>query len=215
MGFQSSEFGINLSSMKNMRKKLGMTLVEVVIAIGIFSIMMLAITALFASLWKSQEFSINMSENSLQASRGATNIADSIRNARQADNGSYPIVSIMDNEIVFFGDMDDDAATERIRIWRDGDKLYRGTIQPQGSVPVSYPSSSEIVSVIALNIVDNPDTTPLFVYYNEFNDKLSAPLVGSSVRMVETTVTIDADTDKPPTATTVNTFASIRNLRAW
>lgn len=47
------------------------------------------------------------------ASNGVQRIIDSIRNAQRSENGSYPIVSVDENEIILYSNVDDDEEIEK------------------------------------------------------------------------------------------------------
>ncbi len=192
-----------------------MTLIEVAIAIGIFSAVMLGTTALFASLWKMQGFTMRLGMSSQQATHVVTRMTDQIRDARQADNGAYVIVAASPTELVVYTDYDRDGATERVRFFRDGNVLRRGVVEPSSTVPVIYDTATETVRIIAKDIVDTADGTPLFMYYDKNNAVLSGTPAIDDIRMVRITVTVDTDTATPPDGVVISSFASLRNLRTW
>ncbi len=192
-----------------------MTLIEVIIAIGIFSAIMLGTTVLFVSLWKMQGFTMRLGMSSQQATHVVTRMADQIRDARQADNGAYVIVTASPAEFVFYTDSDRDGMTERVRFFRDGNVLRRGIIEPSSTVPVVYDAATEVVSIMAKDVVDTTDGTPLFVYYDENNVALGTTPAVADIRMVRITVTVDTDVAAPPAGVVISSFASLRNLRTW
>ena len=190
----------------------GMTLVETLVTIAIFSAMMIAVAELFASLYRTNESAMHGGEDALQASRTVGYITDKIRLARQADNGAFPIVSVGGSEIIFYTDVDGDPQTERVRFFRDGDKIKRGVVDPRPGAPPVYDPADETVEDFLLNVRDNPGGKNFLRYYDEGNNLLSSPKA-ADIKMVEVTVSVDQDPLKAPTAATVSSFSSIRNLR--
>ncbi len=190
-----------------------MTLVEVLVSVGIFSFIIVGVTALFAALWKMNEFTLKMGADSQQASYALTEIIDMIRFARQADNGAYPVISAEENQLIIYTDADGDDETERVRFFRQGDQIKKGVINPSGIAPVVYNPDNEQIETILFNVVDNPDSSPFLEYFDAANAKLNAPVSSADVRMVRVAVSVDEDLDKPPAPVSMVSFASIRNLR--
>ena len=197
------------------RRHKGMTLIEMVIAISIFSLIVLGVTVLFASLWRLQGFTMRLGLSSQQATAAVTKMADLIRDARQADNGAYIIAAATSSELTVYTDVDGDDAAERVRFFRDGSVIKMGVVEPTASVPVTYNTATETVTTIAKDVVDTTDGTPLFVYYDNANTALGAPPPVQDVRMVRITVTVDTDPHAPPEGVVISSFASLRNVREW
>lgn len=194
--------------------KKGMTLIEMLVAIGIFSVIMLGIVLLFSTLWRMQGFSVSMGMSVQQATQSMTRIEHLVRNARQADNGAYPIVDATGNELIMYSQADDDDNTERVRIWRDGTFIKRGIVQPSGTIPVQYDVATESVEIIARDIIDNNDGADLFVYYDASNAAVTTDAI-SATRMIRMTITVDVDAAELPVGVIISTIASMRNLREW
>lgn len=193
----------------------GMTMMEAIIAIAILSIVMLGTTTLFATIWKMQGFSMREGLASQQASYAVTRMTDLIRDARQADNGMYAVVSATPNEFIVYTDMESDGVTERVRFYRDGGGIYRGITVPGGGFPVTYNTATETVEQIARDVVDNDDSVALFTYFDADNAQIAASPTIETVRMVQITVTVDVDPTQLPEGVQVASFASLRNLREW
>jgi len=190
-----------------------MTVVEMVIVIGVFSLVMLGTTVIFAALWRAQTVTIHGGRDALSASHAITRVADMLRGARRADNGAYVLVRCEASELIFFADADGDNDTERIRVFRDGDMIFMGIIQPSSSIPTTY-DGEETVRVIARSVMDNPENIPLFSYYDAENNLLNEAMV-SAVRMVRIMVTVGDNTPRAQSPTTITTMISLRNLRSW
>ena len=97
-----------------MTVKNGMSLVEMLVAIGIFTMATVGFSVLFVNTWRSQSFTIETGIASFIASRGVDKVVGVIREARQADNGAYAIESADDFSLTLFGDSNNDGVTERI-----------------------------------------------------------------------------------------------------
>lgn len=194
----------------------GMSLVEMIMAIFILSLVMTGVTLYFVRIWPLQQFAIDSSQAQLRASESVTSFGKLIRNMRQSDAGEYALQSVGSNEIIFFADQDGDGAVERVRIFRNGTDLSMGSIEPTGS-PVVYDGGSETVGVIVSDVRNGAGSYPseVFRYYNHGNELLSGTFPISEVRMVEIDLYVDINPSSSPEAAHFESFASIRNLSEY
>ncbi|MCK9379182.1 MAG: prepilin-type N-terminal cleavage/methylation domain-containing protein [Candidatus Moranbacteria bacterium] len=204
----------------NLRKnKLGMTLIEMMMAIAIFSIGIEGFALLFTRAWKNNSFVVETGEASMAASRGVQKTVDVVRRARQADNGSYPIISANENEFVFYSDIDKDGLTERVHYYREANSLKVGITDPAGAPPV-YPSGDQNVQTIA-NYVANDATHPIFSYYDEnypadeVNNPMTTPASVSDIRMAKIHLMINIDPDNAPDYINIQSLVALRNLSEY
>ena len=77
--------------------KKGMTLIEALIAISIFTIGIAGFSLLFIKAWQSNSYTFEMGRSSLALSQGVNEIVGYLRKARQGDDGSYPVKSAASN----------------------------------------------------------------------------------------------------------------------
>lgn len=197
-----------------------MTLIETMVAIAIFTIGMEGFTLLFSNVWKNNSYTLEMGQSSMAVSQGVGKIANYIRGVRQSDNGSYPIVSANDNDLVVYSDYDKDAVTERLHIYKNGQNIMMGVTDPTGSMPKTYPVGDQETSIIADHIV-NGDDTPIFYYYNKdypgdtINNPMSTPAVVGNVRLMKIHLKININPNRAPDNIEMQTFVEMRNLNDY
>lgn len=140
----------------------GFTLIEIIVSIGISSVLLIAIMLLIGTalpVYRSTFLQTSVNETArVQMKR----IANEIREARFSDAGEYPIVEATGRKIVFYADIDGDVATERVRYELVGTHLIRGIINPSGS-PAVYDEGQETVATVASFVYNG--SGPLFTYY--------------------------------------------------
>lgn len=192
-----------------------MTLAEVLVALAIFVVIMLAIAT----------FGLNISSFRTNISGSFTTAQDAqvilktllteIREAAPGVNGAYPIISVSTSTLSFFSDSDKDGKTEQIKYILSNNMLYRTVIKPSGT-PASYNIASQATSSILYNI-RNLASVPVFQYYDEnytgTSSALTLPTNISNIRIVQITVTLDIGKKNSPVPRTYTTQASIRNLK--
>lgn len=196
----------------------GITVIETLVAISIFTIGILSFILLFANAWKNNAFIIEEGKASLIASRSVEQLVNNIRKTRQSDSGGYPILSGDDFDLVIFIDIDNDDVTEKVHYFLDQDnnQLEVGISNPSGTPP-SYPSGDETTKVLANDIVNENDE-PLFYYFNEDfpgdseNNPLSTPITPSEAKLIGVHVLVNPDPDSAPEHINIESIVELRNL---
>jgi hypothetical protein len=205
-----------LSSKKRLidnKQQLGLTILEVIMVVAISSFILIVLVRFLAvgyPLSKTTYLQVRSTETArIQLKR----IVKILREARQSDTGSYPLVEITPQKIVFFADVDADDVTERVRLELSGTKLYKGTLEPTGD-PLVYDEDNETEIVIMANVRN--DTDPIFTYYSGDYPADTTPLENedlSDVKYIEFDLKIDADTAIDPPAVEVQSQVQLRNLK--
>lgn len=198
-----------LTLLKNKQLK-GMTFVEVVIAISIFTVGILTFTLLFVKGWQSNKNALEEGQASMAASTGVRKAVDVIRKSRQGDNGSYSIVSATSNDLKIYSDVDGDDDTERVHYYLENGNFKMGITNPDTQVPPNYASSDETVNIVA-QYVDN-NGQPLFSYYDESGNLLTGTINVNEIRMIKIYLRVDANPNLPPDPVVVQSFVTPRNL---
>jgi prepilin-type N-terminal cleavage/methylation domain-containing protein len=203
---------------KNKRKLRGMTIVEMLVAIAIFTIGIEGFSLLFIRAWSINSFTLEMGQASTAASQGVNRVTNYVRGARQGDNGAYPISSIGDNDLVIFSDYDKDGVTERLHFYKNGESVIMGFRDPAGTIPRTYAAGDQATMIIASHVI-NDASAPIFRYYNEDypGDTINNPLTASSaninnVRLVKVHLKININPNRAPDNVETQSFAEIRNL---
>lgn len=200
----------------------GMTLVEMIVAIAIVLIAMEGFTFLFLRTWDTNKFIIEEGLASMVASRATNKIIIQLRGVQQADNGDYPLESGDDFDLIFYCDIDDDGAVEKVHYFLDlaNDQLKIGVSNPIATNPVTYPVGDDTVSVVA-NYVVNDATDPIFYYYNAdypsdtVNNPLTTPAVIGSVQMVRVKLYVNINPIHAPDNVNIESFVDLRNLHDY
>jgi prepilin-type N-terminal cleavage/methylation domain-containing protein len=203
-----------------MKNKGGMTLIEMIVAIGIFSIGMVGFTVLFSRTWQNNSYTLEMGQTSMAVSQGVSKIVNYVRGARQSDNGAYAIKSANDNDLVIYSDYDKDDITERLHIYLSNSTVFMGVTDPTSGMPKTYPSGDQETITLASRIVNN-STTPIFYYFNKdypgdtVNNPLDTPASVSEIRLVKIYIQMNIDPNRAPDNIQLQSFAELRNLNDY
>jgi hypothetical protein len=202
---------------KNSNYKRGMSFVEMIIAIGIFSIGIAGFSMLFSKTWQGNSFTYELGKASISASQGVSRTVEYIRKARQGDDGSHPIKSASDNDFIFFSDYDKDGITERLHFYKSGSQFIMGYRKPSGGLPKTYATGDEGTRVLAENVV-NESNVPIFYYYNKdypadtVNNPIATPANVWDVRLVRVFLKINILKGQEADNVPISSFVEIRNL---
>jgi len=197
------------------RKKNGFSLLELIIAIAIFSAASVVFTRFSADIFVyNRIFTAQLeAENDLRTILNP--FPSEVRSASPSDTGDYPILLAEEKEFVFYTDVDFNGTRERVRYFLDGTTFKKGILESTGD-PLIYDDDNEIIVEVVQNVVDS---NSFFVYYGSDYDgessvtALTQPVLPNFVRLVDITVAVDADPNQPPNEISRSTKVSVRSLK--
>lgn len=173
--------------MKKNIQQTGFTLIETVIAIAIFSVLMLAVSALFISLYRQQSASIGMIQRTAAANRLTKMIGGELREANYGVGEGSLWVAAEKNSITFYSDLDNDGKTEKISYTLAAGEtdLKKKVVEPGASAP--YYNTAGVTTVVCSD-VRNRIEEPVFTYYDDSyvgeSGSLTIPVNFTDVRLV-------------------------------
>lgn len=195
-------------------RQFGMTLIEVTLSIGIFAIVLVAISAFQVNIFQYRNSAQNMIISAQDAESILKTMVKELRSARQGADGSYAIVSAGTSTLTFFSDAGGDGTVDEISYYIASSTLKRSVISPSGS-PAIYDPSQQRTSILINTVVST--TSPVFEYYDNTytgtSSALAQPVSPSAVSLVKISVTIDADPKRSPTPITYTSEVSLRNIK--
>jgi len=193
---------------KTFRQQSGFTLIEMEVAIVIFSAIIVTFFSFVIYIYKSQYYNLGQLEVVNTVRRALEKTSEEIRNARQAETGAYAITTANDQSLVFYSDVDNDDQTERIRYFLDNKELRRGVTEPPYT-------GAETITTLAYYVVNGGN--PLFEYYDEDYTGTEAPLATpasvTEVKLVRLIIEVDRYENVDPSALTLESNVQIRNLK--
>jgi len=195
--------------------KKGMTLTELLVALAVFAIVMVAVSAFEANIFVYRSNVSGSFETAQNSQVILKVILKELREVGPGSNGAYPLVQTGSTTLSFFSDIDNDGKTEQITYNLIGSTFYRAVIKPVGS-PVTYPIANQSTSTLITNVT-NGSSLASFEYFDTFYTGTSSPLVQpvnpSKVKLIKINQRIDLDPNRSPVPIIYTVQASLRNLK--
>jgi len=188
----------------------GITILETVISIGMFAFVMIGLSSAILFFYRTSGFVFQESTAITSAQQGIDRMIRVMREAAYSSTGAYPIVSLANNDIIFYADVDSDSSVERVHYYVSGTDLYQGIVNPTGD-PASY-AGTEVTTSVAQYVRNISLGLASFSYYNASGTLMTDLAQVGSVRFITANVAVDIDTNRSPTAITIRSSAALRNL---
>lgn len=195
----------------------GITLIELIIVVAILGMLAASISFFITQGFQIQTYSFELASSLNEARTGVETMVKEIRETQIADNGAFPIFLADDNTFIFYGDIDKDAAVERVRYFLSGTDFKKGIIEPTQN-PITYLEQNEVITTIT-RYVQNDASTPVFTYYDNnwptdtANNPLPTPADVTKVSLIHVFLKINVNPSRAPTNFNLESDVHIRNLK--
>lgn len=190
-----------------------MTLTEVVVVIGIYTVLLLAITTSVANLYQYNAYTIEQADEIDNARRGMTLWNRDVKEMTVAEDGTYPIAIIEPHRLGYYSDTDQDENVEYVEYILATTTLTKYTYNATGS-PLTYnlavPDSSTILSEYVQNINQGSST---FLYYDNAGNELSSTSPIIDVRYIQAQIIVNIDPNRSPGEFMLRSSIAPRNLK--
>jgi prepilin-type N-terminal cleavage/methylation domain-containing protein len=190
--------------------KNGFTLVETLVAISIFTILILAISFSIVYFYRASAYDIQQAQAIDSARRGIDAMVREIREATYADTGAYLIDSAGEQIFIFYSDIDKEQNIEKIRYFLDGKILKKGETEATGT-PREYKPENEKISILSEYVQNG--SKPIFSYFDKNNNQITDLSKVGDITLVKVRLIIDVNPLRPPGDFTLISNAQIRNLK--
>lgn len=200
--------------MTSVRDK-GMTLIETAVALGIFSLIVVAVGAFARDVFYFNDVLQIGLNNVTEARKVLRPFANEVRSAQPSNLGAFALAQTATSSFAFYSDIDNDGVRERVRYFLVGDEFRKGIIEPTGS-PLVYNAANESVIKVIKNVVPS---AAIFNYYDSAyagsttTPALAHPVTPVDVRLIRVDLTVDANPNRAPSLMTVTTQVTVRNLK--
>ena len=188
----------------------GFTIIEALVALGVFVMAILIITAFIINSYKLQNFTYEQSTAISEARRGIETMVKELRETLPGDTGAYPIELAETQEIIFYADFDRDDAIEKVHYWLDGSDFKKGVIEASGN-PLTYNPANEQVETISRYVRNYEDA--IFIYRDSDYIALNTPADPNEVKLINVYLKINMFENRAPMDYELESDVALRNLK--
>lgn len=198
---------------RSLYRQSGFTLVETVVVIGVYAILILAITGSTAALYKTNSYVLGQANEIDNARRGMTQWNRDTKEMILAEDGTFPLAVIGEHHLGYFSNTDQDPDVEYVEYILASTTLRKFVYKATGT-PASYdfsvPDEEQILSLFVQNI---NQATSTFFYFDETGAALSStsPLV--DVKYIKAQIIVNIDPYRSPGEFMLRSSIAPRNLK--
>lgn len=189
----------------------GMTLLEALVWIAVFTFAMLALTQALIAFYHTNRYAIQDATAVASAQHAMDVAVRAIRTASYSQSGAYPIISIAPNQISFYASVyANDPNIEQVRFFTSGNSFEEGIVEPSGDPP-TY-TGTEIIDDLTDYAQNLTVGTSTFLYYDQNGNLVTDYTQFENVRFVVVNLIVDTSTSSLPSQITLTDSAAPRNL---
>jgi type II secretory pathway pseudopilin PulG len=123
----------------------GISYIETIVWIAVFTSATIALGTSLVYYYHIAHYSIEQSSAVASVQHAIDTMVKTIREASYASDGAYPIVSLANNQIVFYAHTNAQSPyAQKVRYYVQGTALMQGVVEPSGDPP-AY-TNAEVVS---------------------------------------------------------------------
>lgn len=190
-----------------------MTLVEVVVVLGIYTVLSLVITYTITNFYKLNSYTREQAEEIENARRGMTQWNRDTKEMIGAEDGTYPVAVIDRHRLGYYSNTDQDDSIEYIEYVLASTTLRKFTYEASGNPPVynlSTPTKEEILSLYVQNIIQ---ATSTFTYFDNAGMQMSSTSPIINVRYITAQIIVNIDPLRSPGEFMLRSSIAPRNLK--
>lgn len=197
----------------NTSRQKGLSMVETIVVIALFSILSLAVSESVASFYRLNAYTLEQAYQVDHARNGVKQLVRDLREMTFADNGTFPLVIMEESEIGFYSDIDRDDSVEYIEYELVGTTLEKRIFNATGTPSVYDFSAPETTLTISEYVQNDIQAIPIFVYYDGMGNPASATTTITDIVYAEISIIVNIDPIRNPGEYMLRSSASFRNLK--
>jgi len=194
-------------------KQRGFTLVEMLVTLGIFSLLLIALFDAISTFYRVNAYTLAQAYEVNSARRGLDIIMRDMREMTYSDDGTYPLATMSTSSIGFYSDIDRDNSVEYVKYVLSGTTLYKYVYNATGSPPVYGTTTPNETYVVSEYVRNNTQATSTFQYYIDGGLPATGTSTVTDVRYIQTTLIINVDPGRTPGEFTLRSSTAPRNVK--
>tara|TARA_B100002051_G_scaffold273287_1_gene311753 strand:- start:9333 stop:9947 length:615 start_codon:yes stop_codon:yes gene_type:complete len=194
-------------------KQIGFSFVEMVVVIGIYTVLLLAVTAAVRELYNISAYTTAQANEVENARRGMTQWNRDAKEMTVAEDGTYPVAVIDEHHFGYYSDTDQDDSVEYVEYILDETTLNKFTYDPTGNPPVYDLTSPDATTTLSLYVQNILQGTSTFLYFDNAGNQLSSTSPIIDVRYIAAQLIVNIDPIRAPGEFMLRSSLAPRNLK--
>ena len=191
----------------------GMTLIEMLVVIGIYTVLMGAIFSSVQALYKYNAYSLAQANEVDNARRAMGKLTKDLREMTSAEDGTFPLVVKGPHRIGFYSDIDSDDSVEYIEYELVATNFYKRIHNAVGWPPTYNFTTPDKVIIVSDFVQNNLQSTSTFMYYDTNGVLLPAGALLTQVRYIRSQIIVNIDPLRSPGEFMLRSSIAPRNLK--
>ncbi len=188
--------------------KKAFSLIEIIVSLGIFSLLISSIASLYLSGFKYSDLIISQVDLQQQGQKSLQTMVKEIRTAIYSNQGAFPLVFANPTELVFYSNIDNDELIEQVKYFLEDQHLKKTVIKPNENFEY-LEANAQTQDLIAENILN----TDIFSYFNQNLEDLGGEPDISLIKLIGIKLILETDPDHYPEPLVLRTKVNLRNLK--
>lgn len=195
-----------------LRNEKGITLVELMVAFVLLSLITITVYNLYLYAARSMQHSTNKLRDRQRASFASKLMERDIREIEES--AGFESISLANaNNLIFYSDFDNDEAPEKVEYILTSGILYRKVTEPDSNDPPYTYTGTQKTATACLNVTNNQ----MFRYFSEYETELtSLPLSAAqrqTVKLIKISISVDSTPGELPPGINLETDVNLRNQK--
>ena len=191
----------------------GFTLVETLVALGIFTLVMLALTQNIHTFYRHNAYAIAQASQVDLARRGMDTVIRDIREMTFADDGTFPLEIMSPHKIGFYSDIDRDNSVEYVEYELATTTTFTKRVYGATGNPPVYSTTPESTTILSDYVQNINQATSTFFYYDTTGNLATATSTVTDIVYVGAQIIVNVDPVRDPGQFMLRSSAALRNLK--
>lgn len=194
-------------------KTAGMTLVEAVVLVGIYTVLMLAVMAAILEVYRTNGYAMTQASEVDSARIGLTEWNRNTKEMALSEDGGYPLRVFESDRIGYFSDIDQTPDVEYVEYVLVGTTLERHRFKAVGDPPVYDFSTPDSIDSISTHVQNTSQGVTTFEYYDNNGVALSGAAAVLDVRYIKMQLVVNVDPARNPGEFLLQSSVAPRNIK--
>ena len=191
----------------------GMTLIEMLVLISLYTLLIIVITQSVAAIYRANNYTMTQANEVEFARHGIERAVRDVREMNFADDGAFPLLITEPHRLGFYSDIDRDDRIEYVEFVLDDTVFEKRVHDPIGNPPVYNTSVPDQVITLSQHVQNDPENITTFEYFRLDGTTYVPSTDITEVRYIVSSLLINVDSEQEPGGFLLRSSVAPRNLK--